>query len=126
MSLFLILLFAAVALVSILIVLGSIISRKSDINFSYLSIFSLFFYLGLGYTGAVMISPVAGITLTGLVGLYEAIFGFKLMLKYNANLDNYMEDLKPMMDDKNNIHPGIVTAMVFAYLFLGWIGTLLA
>ncbi len=126
MSLFLFLLFAAVALVNMLIILGAIISRKSDINFSYLSIFSLIFYLGLGYTGAVMVSPVAGITLTGLVGLYEAIFGFKLMLKYKANLDNYMEDLKPMMDDKNNIHPGIVSAMVCAYLFLGWLGTLLA
>ena len=82
-------------------------------------------YLGISYLGALMINPMSGITLAGLIGLFEATMGFKLMLKFKANIEDFREELKPILDDKYNPHPGLVLAMVFAYMLIGWFGTLL-
>ncbi|MDC0231007.1 hypothetical protein OAK19_03505 [Aureispira] len=123
--LFLILLALGIFLNGALIILGSIASRKLGFKFSYLSLLSLIIYLEISYWGASLINPMSGITLAGLIGLFEATMGFKLMLKFNANIEDFREELKPILDDKYNPHPGLVLAMVLAYMVIGWFGTLL-
>ena len=112
-------------LITALIVLGAIASRKFDFNFSYLSIVSLIIYLSASYTGASMISSLAGITLVGLLGLYETTIGLKLILKFGANIEDFTEDLDDILDENLNPHPGVVVTMVLIYMFIGWLGTLL-
>ncbi|MCH2023845.1 MAG: hypothetical protein MK207_15315 [Saprospiraceae bacterium] len=122
---FLLLLAFGILLNGLLIIIGSIASRKLNFKFSYLSLFSLIIYLGISYWGSVLINPVSGITLAGLIGLFEATMGFKLMLKFNANIEDFREELRPILDDNYNPHPGLVMAMVLAYMLIGWFGTLL-
>lgn len=112
-------------LITTLIVLGSIASNKFNFSFSYLSVISLLIYLGISYSAAAMISTVAGVTLVGLIGLYEATVGLKLIIKFEAKIEDLTDDINDILDENYNPHPGLVITMVLIYMFIGWLGTLL-
>jgi hypothetical protein len=124
-AIYFLILIIGLSLIATLIIVGSIASRKFDFSFSYLSIFSLIIYLGLGYTGAQAISPTAGVTLAGLGGLFEAIVGLKLIIKFKAKIEDLTKDLNIIIDEDFNPHPGLVVTMVLVYMLIGWLGTLM-
>ena len=114
------------ALVTTLIVLGSIASNKFDFSFSYLSILSLIIYFSISCMATKIIAPIAGVTLVGLLGLYEATVGLKLILRFGANIEDLTEDINDILDEDYNPHPGLVITMVLVYMLIGWLGTLFA
>lgn len=119
-----ILLLGFVAL-NIIFVLGGLLSRYYGLNIIYLSILSAFFYTVIAYIGAAQINTMAGISLSGLLGLYEAVFGIKILQWLKADIEVYLLELESMMDQNGFFHPFLVTVMVLAYMFIGWMGTLL-
>lgn len=110
--------------VTVFIILGSLASKKFNFSFSYLSIFSLALYFGISYVGTVLIHEIAGITLVGMVGLFEATIGLKLILKFGASIDDLTPDAQDLLEE--DPHPSLVLLMVLAYMFIGWLGSLLA
>jgi len=111
-------------LTTILIILGSMASRKFNFSFSYLSFFSLIIYLGLGFAGAQLMTTIAGVTLAGLNGLFEAMVGLKLIIKFDAKIEDITHEIGDIVDENFNPHPGLAIMMVFVYMFIGWLGTL--
>ena len=87
--------------------------------------FIYFFYTAIAYVGAAQINTMSGISLSGLLGLYEAVLGFKILQWLKADIAVYRQALEPMMDQNGFLHPLLVTIMVLAYMFIGWMGTLL-
>lgn len=114
----------SLSLLSLLIIGGAIASKKWQFNFSHVSFISVALYLATSYWATSLITPMAGITILGLIGLFEATIGFKLALKFKANLEDVEGDLPDFL--KNNSAPPLplVLLMVLVYLFIGWIGTL--
>lgn len=120
------LLILSIGLISIcfLNIIGSIASRKFDFNFSYLSPFCLIIYLGISIWATKTISPIAGVTLAGLMGLFEATIGLKLIFKFNAKIE-ITADNGELLDENYRPHPNLVLAVVLVYMFVGSCGTLL-
>jgi hypothetical protein len=122
--LYFLILVIGLSLTTTLIILGSIASRKFNFSFSYLSFFSLIIYLGLGLAGAQLITTIAGVTLAGLNGLFEAMVGLKLIMKFDAKIEDITHEVGDIVDEKFNPHPGLAIVMVLVYMFIGWLGTL--
>ena len=115
---------AGLTLVTTLIIFGSLASNRFKFNYSGLSILSLIIYLSISGIATKALAPMAGITIIGLIGLYEGTIGLKLMLKFGANIEDITEDINDILDENYNPHPGMVFTMVLIYMFIGWLGTL--
>jgi len=126
MIIYIILLAVSLLLTTAITILGAIASRKYGFNYSYISLFSILLYFGISYLGTIYIHATAGITLVGLIGLFEGTIGWKLSLKYDANLGELKNEMKEILDEGFNPHPILVLSMVIIYLFIGWLGTLMA
>lgn len=120
---FLILL-TSLSLITILIIGGAIASKKWHFNFAYVSVVSTVVYFGTSYWATSLISPMAGITTVGLIGLYEATIGLKLLQKFKANLEEMEEEFNYLINEHKGPSPNLVLLMVLIYLFIGWLGTL--
>jgi hypothetical protein len=114
----------SLSLLSALIIAGAIASNKWQFNFSYVSFISVVLYLATSYWATSLITPMAGITILGLIGLFEATVGFKLALKFKANLEDPEGELPDFLNKNTAPPPVLVLLMVLVYLFIGWIGTL--
>ena len=114
----------SLSLIILLTIVGALASNKWQFSFSYISFISVGIYLTTSYWATSLITPMAGISILGLIGLFEAIFGFKLALKFKANLEDLEGDLPDFLSENTAPPPFLVLAMVFVYLFIGWIGTL--
>lgn len=114
----------SLSLVILLTIVGALASKKWGFNFSYVSFFSVGVYLTTSYWATSLITPMAGITILGLIGLFEALFGFKLALKFEANLEDVEGELPDFLSNNTAPPPPLVILMVLVYLFIGWIGTL--
>jgi hypothetical protein len=126
MQLYFILLTIGLALVTLLTIGGAIASRKFNFNYNRISTLSVLLYLTVSMVATRMIDASAGITIVGLLGLYEAVFAWKWVFKFEANFKGQDEDIKAMFGDNYAPPPWIVLMVVCFYLFIGWIGTLLA
>ena len=109
-----------------LIVLGALLSKRFDFNFSTLGVFSLCFYLGLSCAATRMLDATAGITLVGLIGLFESLVGLRVIVALGGKLEDLEEDMVQFLQEEKTPPPTLVVAMVLAYMFIGWIGTFLA
>lgn len=109
-----------------LITLGALLSKRFDFNFSTLGVFSLCFYLALSCAGTKMIDATAGITLVGLIGLFESIIGIRIIVALGGKLDDLDAEIIEILNEQKNPPPIVVVVMVLAYMFIGWIGTFLA
>lgn len=67
---------------------------------------------------------MAGITIVGLIGLFEATIGLLLAQKFKANLDDLEEEVYGVLENEANPQIYLVLFIVLIYLFIGWIGTL--
>lgn len=114
-------LFLSLSLITVLIIVGSIASRKWQFNFAYISLISVAIYLTTSYWATSLINSTAGITIVGLIGLFEATIGLKLAQKLKANLE---EEVHEILDSNTSLTVYLVLSMVLVYLFIGWIGTL--
>lgn len=116
----------SISLLSTLIIVGAIASKKWQFNFSHISFISVALYLATSYWATSLITPMAGITILGFIGLFEATIGFKLALKFKANLEDVEGDLPDFLKENSSTPPppALVLLMVLVYLFIGWIGTL--
>ncbi|BDS15458.1 hypothetical protein [Aureispira anguillae] len=121
---YLLILFLGLICVSLLTVIGSIASRKFEFNFSYLCPLSLMIYLGVSYYASLMIFPIAGITLAGLLGLFEATIGLKLILKLKAKIE-LAEEQRNLINEANFPPPNLVLGVVLVYMVIGFVGSLL-
>lgn len=122
---YLLILLAAWILLNIIFVVGSFLSRFFSLNIAYLSLFATLFYTGIGYVGALYFDNTTGVVMSGILGLYEAVFAIKIMHYCKADLGSYLKELQPVLDDNNYLHPLIVLLMLLMYMFLGWLGTLM-
>lgn len=123
---------AGLLYVLITIIIGAWASKKFDFNFAYLSVLSILAYLYISYTATLLLSPMAGITIVGVIGLFEAMVGLKLMVKMGIEINTELDDLdleeeleEDMMDEDHNPHPSLVLMMLLGYMFIGWIGSLM-
>ena len=121
---FWIFLFGTIA-VTILDGLGSIASRKLDFSYGRLALFSFIIYGIIGYVGAGMIDTMAGITLTGLVALYDAVIGFRICIALDANWGELQEMVEESFGDKP-LEVSEVLMSVIIGMVVGGIGTLFA
>jgi hypothetical protein len=121
---FWIFLFGTIA-VTILDGLGSIASRKFDFSYGRLALFSFIIYGIIGYVGASMIDTMAGITLTGLVALYDAVIGFRICMALDANWGELQEMVDESFGDKP-LEISEVLMSVIIGMVVGGIGTLFA
>jgi hypothetical protein len=122
---YLIILGTGLAAASAIIVLGAITSRLYNIKFFYWSICSFAIYLGASYWATLTITPMAGISIVGLIGLFEATIGIKLVLHFKANIDHVTDDDENVLVQNYPPTPTLTLTIVFIYLFIGWLGTLL-
>lgn len=114
----------SLSLIIALTILGALASNKWQFSFSYISFISVVIYLATSYWATSLLTPMAGITILGLIGLFEATAGFKLALKFKANLEDVEGDLPDFLNENTAPPPPLVILMVLVYLFIGWIGTL--
>ena len=114
----------SISFITLLTMGGAIASHKFKFNFSYVSFISVAVYLVTSYWATSLITPMAGITILGLIGLFEATVGLKLALKFKANLEDEEGDLPDFLNNNTSPPPNLVLLMVLIYLFIGWIGTL--
>ena len=114
----------SLSLLSLLIIGGAIASNKWQFKFSYISFISVAIYLTTSYWATSLITPMAGMTILGLIGLFEATIGFKLALKFKANLEEVEGEVPDFLSKNTAPPPFLVLLMVVVYLFIGWIGTL--
>ncbi|CAA6820296.1 MAG: Unknown protein [uncultured Aureispira sp.] len=114
----------SLSIISVLIIVGAIASNKWQFNFSYVSFISVAIYLATSYWATRLLTPMAGISILGLIGLFEATIGFKLALKFKANLEEIEGELPDFLSKNTAPPPALVLLMVLVYLFIGWIGTL--
>ena len=121
---FWIFLFGVIA-VTILDGLGSIASRKLNFSYGHLVVFSFFIYGSIGYAGAAMIDTMAGVTLTGLVALYDAVIGFRICMALDANWGELEEMVEESFGD-DHLEASEVLTNVIVGLVVGGIGTLFA
>lgn len=81
-------------------------------------------YLGVSYYASLMIFPIAGITLAGLLGLFEATIGLKLILKLKAKIE-LAEEQRNLINEANFPPPNLVLGVVLVYMVIGFVGSLL-
>ncbi|MGH1338168.1 MAG: hypothetical protein ACRBFS_18745 [Aureispira sp.] len=122
---YLIILSVGLVAASMIIVLGAITSRLYNIKFFYWSICSFAVYLGVSYWATLTLNPMAGITIVGLIGLFEATVGIKLVLHFRANIDHVTDKEENVLVQNYPPTPTLTLTIVFIYLFIGWLGTLL-
>ena len=67
-----------------------------------------------------MINQMAGITMTGLLGLVDTILGLEIATRLKANFGIFQEEL----DAEDLRSPTYVLGMVAFSLFMGWIGSM--
>lgn len=121
---FWIFLFGVIA-VTILDGLGSIASRKLNFSYGYFAVVSFFVYGSIGYAGAAIIDTMAGVTLTGLVALYDAVIGFRICMALDANWGELEEMVEESFGD-DHLEASEVLTNVIVGLVVGGIGTLFA
>jgi len=121
---FWILLFGVIS-VTILDGLGAIASRRMGFSYGRLALFSFVIYGAIGYTGASLIDTMAGITLAGLVALYDAVIGFRISIALDANWGEMREMVEETFGEKplevSEVMMSIIIGMV-----IGGIGTFFA
>jgi hypothetical protein len=83
-----------VALLSITLidVLGSIISRKFNFNYSFFSVFSLATYVLTGFYLSFVTTSHWVLLLCGIIGLFDGTVGLKISSKLKANVENVNYD----------------------------------
>jgi len=64
---------------------------------------------------------MAGITMTGLLGLVDTVLGYEIATRLKANFGVLQEEL----DAEDMQSPSYVLGMVAFGLFMGWIGSIL-
>lgn len=111
--------------INIILILSALLSVKFEVDIKKLALLALLFYLSLGFFGVLLVQQSAGPTLTGLVGLYEAVFGIRIMKRFGAKMDIMLDDMQEVMDEQDRPHPLFVVSMVVIYMFIGWLGGLM-
>lgn len=72
--------------VTVIDTLGSITSRKWNYNYTYLSVLSFMVYAAIGYAGhGLDIGREWSLITAALVGVYDAIVGWKISVALKAN-----------------------------------------
>ncbi len=102
--------------------IGSVLSRKMNFNYAWLTPISLILYIATGFYGTLLINQMAGITMTGLLGLVDTILGYEIATRLKANFGVFQEEL----DAEDLRSPSYVLGMITFSLFMGWIGSLFA
>lgn len=121
---FWIFLFGAIA-VTVLDGLGAIASRKLDFSYGRLALISFFIYGVIGFVGAGMIDTMAGITLAGLVALYDAVVGFRICMALEANWGEMEEMIEETFGDEPLEASEVVMSVIIG-MVVGGIGTFFA
>ncbi len=126
MTLYFILMANGLLAISILTIGGAIASRKFNFKYSSLSFLSISLHLSLSITATLFIDATAAVTLGGIFGLFEAVVAWKWIKKFKANLGDMEAELDEMLDENYNPEPIVVLILVAGYMFLAWLGALLA
>ncbi|WP_052598228.1 hypothetical protein [Aureispira sp. CCB-QB1] len=116
----------SLSFIIVIIIGGAIASRKWELSLlsvSFISFLSVGIYLATGYWAANLLTPMAGITIVGLIGLFEATIGLKLAQKFKTNVKSLDVEMQSFLDNNTTLPPNLVLLMVCVYLFIGWLGT---
>lgn len=112
-----------IAITSVLVfdAVGAWSSNKFNFNYTNLSLLSLILYIGISYYASIKIHQTAGVTIAGLTGLVDGIFGWHIARYFKANLGEMQE-----LFEQKNLEPPFVIAMVVFSVILGGIGAWIA
>ena len=106
--------------------LGSIASRKFKVNFKNLSIISPLIQLAFTIYAGWKIDAMAAITIGGLLALIDAIFGYKVISRFNPMLSDEEKEALDMFAEDGKPKVVFVFFLVLTGLFVGFIGSLIA
>ena len=112
-----------VSLIGVLLfdVLAALISKTFNVKYTYVSFFSLFLYLFVGYMAALHIHQIAALTIAGLVGLVDGLVGWKITQKIHPHMP---EEAAEVLDDVEVLPVEVVIVGVLFSMGTGWIGSL--
>lgn len=126
MTTYFIILAIGLALVTFITIGGAIASRKFNFSYNRMSTLTVLSYLAISIVATRTIDASAGITIVGLLGLYEAVIAWRWIFKFDANFKEHTEEIKAMFGEGYVPPPWVVLLVVGFYLFIGWLGTLIA
>lgn len=114
-------LLAAMGLVTLIDITGSISSRKLNFNYGHFAVLSFLVYTGTSYVLYTSTdSKPAVLILVLLLGYYDGTVGWKIAKKYKANWGKFTEMAEEMTDAQ-----AIIAALVFSFV-CAWIGIFIA
>ena len=103
-------------LVTIVDVIGSIISRRLNFKYGYFGVLSLVAYTTIGFLVAANTgSALLTMTVVMLMGLYDAIVGWEISQKLKAN-HGYSKELMEKITIAHRILAGNLYAIVSGFL----------
>lgn len=114
-------LLAAMGLVTLIDITGSISSRKFNFNYGHFAVLSFLVYTGTSYVlYSLTESKPAVLMLLLLLGFYDSTVGWKIAKKYKANYGKFNE-----MMEKMTVGQAVISGLVFAFV-CAWVGIFLA
>ena len=109
---------ASILLVTLADTLGAIVSRKFNINYGYLSLFSFAIYLSIGYFVSKESGLYAALLVGIIVGFYDATAGWKISRVLQAHT-GLTEEEAGRITYSTNLKIMLVVAPLF--IFIGYL-----
>lgn len=119
---FFIILIIGIVLLAILNSSAAIASRKFNFRYSRLTMISFLIYIGTSYYAALSLGRMAGVSISGLLGLFDATVGWRIAYNLKPNWDGIEKEF-PIEADLPLL---MVIIMVIFALIIGAIGTTIA
>lgn len=103
---------AGIVAVTILSVVGAVLSRKLKFNYSIFSLLSLLIYLGASLLVAKQTGLAGALSSSVAIGIFDAIIGWELCRVFKANFGDMQDEL-----EKISVHTRVTGMIIFSALF---------
>ncbi len=103
---------SGIVAVTVLSIVGAVLSRKFNFNYSILSLLSLGIYLGVSILVAKQTGLIGALSSTVALGIFDAIIGWELCRIFKVNLGDMQEEL-----EKISVHTRATGMIIFSALF---------
>lgn len=118
---YIIILGASLSGILIFDMLAALLSKFFHIKYNYVSFFSIFIYLFIGFMAALHIHQMAALTIAGIVGLVDGVVGWKITQKIHPHIP---EEAAEVLEDVETLPVEVVLVGVLFSMGTGWIGSL--
>ncbi len=121
----LLLFIAGLASLILFYLLIAFIAKKTKYSFIRLSFFAILIFGSIGYWGTLFIHPIGGISVAGLVGLFDTFFSRKIARQLDVDLSDLEEEAVALLMENDLPWHFVVLSISFA-MFVAWLGSLIA